>query len=853
MTLMPRVSLVLFTLLLLGHSATAQGLPLSPPLAVPGVTYRADVPLPDSVLGFQIGERHTRPDEVVRYVEAVAASSDRVVYDEYARSWEGRPLVQAILTSPANHARLEQIRQANLRLSNTPAQVSDAEIASMPAIVWMGYSVHGNEASGTEAALLTLYHLAAGQGSEIDAVLENTVVLLDPMYNPDGRARFVDWANAYRGAVPVGDTQDAEHNEAWPYGRTNHYWFDLNRDWLPAVNPEAAGRLALFHQWRPQLLTDFHEMGGEATYFFQPGIPSRTNPNTPQLNQEMTNQIARYHADILDEIGSLYYTKESFDDYYYGKGSTYPDINGSIGILFEQASSRALQTETRANGLLTYGFTVRNQTAASISSLRAAVAMREELLRMQRDFYAEARNVPRQAGFDGYVFGDGGSPGRARDLIRLLGRHRINVHTLGRAVEAEGQQFTPGAAYYIPLDQTQARLLRGLMERPQTFTDSLFYDVSAWTLPYAYGLPMAEVKGSGMAGALVTDATDPQGRVIGGTASYAYAIPWGDWMTPRALYALQEAGLRVRVQTDSFTTMVAGQQQTFGRGTLVVPAVQPDGSGENVHETVQDVVSANGITAYALTTGFSLSGPDLGSRGSVTLEQPRIALVIGEGTNANNAGEMRYVLGERFNLPVSLLMADNLGRFNLGDYTTIIMSGGRYPQNAVAAIKAFVQQGGHLIATSSAVDWVVRSEIAALEAKEDANMDTLLLQTPYALLSNTRGAQAVGGTIFEAKLDTTHPLAYGMPETMAFFRDAANFYKPSSEPGANVAVYATTPVLAGYLSEARREQASGAVALVALKQGRGRVVLMPDNPVFRGFWMGTTSLLLNAIFLADVY
>ncbi len=850
----PRFLLLLAVCFCAPGMAHAQGLPLSPPLALPGVTYRASVPLPEAVLGYAIGTRHTRPHEAIEYVRAVAAAApDRVSFSEYARTWEGRPLVQVIITSPANHARLDAIREANLKLSDAPEAVSDADLANMPAIVWMGYSVHGNEASGTEAALLTLYHLAAGEGDEVQRVLDQTVVLLDPMLNPDGRDRFVDWANAYRGAVPTGDPQDAEHNEAWPYGRTNHYWFDLNRDWLPAVNPEADGRLRLFHQWRPQLLTDFHEMGGEATFFFQPGIPSRTNPNTPAANQEMTARIALFHADILDSIGSLYYTKDSFDDFYYGKGSTYPDVNGSVGILFEQASSRALVVDTDANGRLTYGFTIRNQAAASLSSLRAAVALRVDLLKMQRDFYATAPEVARKAGFAGYAFGDGGAPGRARELVKLLQKHRIQVNRLARRVEAEGETFAPETSFFVPLDQPQARLVMGLFERPRTFTDSLFYDVSAWTLPYAFGLPMAEVKGAGLAGAAVPPVEKVAGRVVGGPARYAYAIEWGDWLTPRALYQIQQKGIRVRLVPDPFTAVAGGQRRAFGRGTLVIPVVQPAGAVAGVHEAIAEIAAATGVTAYALDAGLALEGPDLGGRTATVLEKPRIALVIGAGTDANNAGEMRWLLGETFGLPLSLLDADDLENLDLGKYTTILMAGGRYPAEASEALRRFVVQGGHLIATSSAVDYVVRAALARLTPRDAAPRDSLLLQVPFADLEATRGAQAVGGSIFRARVDTTHPLGFGLPPTMYFFRDRASFYDASDVPGANVARYTSEPLVAGYLSPSREKQAAGAAAVVALREGRGRIVLVPDNPAFRGFWLGSSALLLNAIFFAGAY
>jgi hypothetical protein len=822
------------------------------PLRLAGTSFASTVPAPSDVLGFPAGERHARTDAIVDYYRAVADVSDRVHLDEYARTVEGRALVQAIVTSPANHARLDAIWEANRRLSDAPETVGDADLSRMPAVVWMGYSVHGNEASGADAALLTLHHLAAGESAEVQAMLDELVIILDPLYNPDGRARFVGWMERYRGPIPIADDQDLEHNEAWPGGRTNHYWFDLNRDWLPAVHPESAGRLERFHRFRPQLLTDFHEMGGEATYFFQPGIPSRTNPNTPQVNQDMTGRIAEFHAEILDEIGSLYYSKESFDDFYYGKGSTYPDVNGSVGILFEQGSSRALMVDTDNNGLLTYPETVRNQFATSISSLRAALELREDLLRMQRDFYATAGEFARDTGLAGYVFGEGGDAVRSAHLARLLGDHRIEVQRLTRPLEAEGTTFAEGS-FFIPIDQPQARLVRGVMERPTTFTDSLFYDVSAWTLPLAYGLPMADVPRGARVSAEPVDRLEPQGRLYDAPGAYAYLIPWGGFHAPRALYALQNAGLRVRLATDAVTAVAGGQQRTFERGTLVVPVGEQDVPESAVHAAVRQVVADDAVDAYAVTTGLSLGGPDLGSRSFDVLRQPRIALAVGDGVSSNEAGEIWHLLGERMEMPVVLLDAQSMGRADLSRYTTLILPGGRYSNDLAAPIGDWVRSGGTLIATTSGAGWAVRNGLADLEEKEAADRDSVLAATPYANLGNTYGAQAVGGLILNARVDLTHPLGYGLSSPFPFFRSSTAFYQPSSRPGTNVAVYTDEPLAAGYISPDRLDQARGAAAVTALSSGRGSVVLLHDNPAFRGFWLGTSALLMNAVMFGDAF
>ncbi|HSH44250.1 MAG TPA: M14 family metallopeptidase, partial [Longimicrobiales bacterium] len=500
----------------------AQEIPIAIETPVlPGVTYDDAVPGPDDVLGYRIGERHTLPHEVVEYFRTVAESSPRVVLEEHARTYEGRRLVHAIVTSPENHARLDEIRRANQRLSDAPETVSDAELATMPAIAYLNYSIHGNEASGTEASLLTLHHLAAGQGAPVESVLDNVVVIINPMLNPDGRDRFADWANRNRGGVAVSDPQDREHREAWPGGRTNHYWFDLNRDWLPLVHPESRGRVSVYHEWRPQVLTDYHEMGSDNTYFFMPGHPGRTNPFTPDVNQELTAEMATYHARLLDGIGSLYYTAEGYDDFYYGKGSTFPDVQGTVGILFEQASSRALERDTD-NGLLTYAFTIRNQYTASLSTLEAAVAMRERLLRYQRDYYATADDWADDHPVKGYVVSLDADRTRAQALAELLQSHRVTVHELARDVEADGQRFQAGRAYVVPVDQPQARLIASVMEPMHEFQDSIFYDVSTWTLPMAYGVQYAELTdGPGrLLGPELPPVTLDGGELVGGQASY---------------------------------------------------------------------------------------------------------------------------------------------------------------------------------------------------------------------------------------------------------------------------------------------------------------------------------------------
>ncbi len=842
-----RPALLALAALAAAASGSAQPqVPLATPYAIDGTTsYDPAVPTPQQVLGYTVGERHTRPEEVVRYVEAVAAASPRVALGFHGETYEGRRLVHAVVTSPQNQARLDQIRAANLRLSESAGGVSDAELAAMPAVVYQGYSVHGNEASGTEASLVWLYHLAAAQGAEVERQLDQAVVLIDPLLNPDGRDRFVDWVNGWRGAAPVADPAGREHREAWPAGRTNHYLFDLNRDWLPTELQESRGRMAWWHSWRPQVTTDHHEMGPEATFFFQPGIPSRNNPNTPAQTFELTGAIATYHAAELDRIGQLYYSEESFDDFYYGKGSTYPDINGGVGILFEQASSRALIRDTDQNGRLDYAVTVRNQLATSVSTLRAAVDLRERLLRHARDFYAE------RPGRGAWLIALDSRRTRGQALAQALARSRVQMFELAEDVDADGRRFRAGQAYVVPLDQPQGRLVQAAMERTLAYTDSLFYDVSAWTFPLAYGAEAAEVDRPPSMGAAVDPAFDG-GRLVGGRARVAYLVPWTRYFAPRALRRLQEAGVRVRMAQSPFEAVAGGARQSFERGTLVVPVQNAGAPADSVHAIVARAVAQDHVEAFALASGLTPSGADLGSRSWPVLEAPRVALLAGEGTDPNGVGEVWHLLSERFGQPVSLLDASSLP--DLDAYTTLVLANGWYSgldSTATARVRSWVRGGGVLVGVEGGARWAARSGLVEAPLRPAPADSTA---RPYADRDAAAGAQAIGGSIFQVDLDPTHPLGYGYPAQVAVFKSGSALFEPAaSGSGLNVGVYAQEPVLSGYASAQNRERLPGAAALKAAQVGRGRLVLMDFNPAFRAFWRGTDGLLLNAVYLGQTF
>ena len=600
------------------------------------------------------------------------------------------------------------------------------------------------------------------------------------------------------------------------------------------------------------MLTDHHEMGTNSTFFFQPGIPSRNNPLTPKRTFELTAAIAERHANALDEIGSLYYTQESFDDFYIGKGSTYPDLNGSVGILFEQASSRG-HLQDSAHGPLSFPFAIRNHVRTSLSTLKAASELRTDLLEHQREFYTTAHQEGLRAPIKAYVFGDPNDPARTHHFFDLLQRHQIQIYELARPMDVRGQTFAPGSGYIIPTAQPQYRLLTAMFERRTSFQDSLFYDVSAWTLPLAFNMPLAELKSSPQEfiGALLPASKFPQGRQIGEQNPYAYLFEWKGYYAPRALYRLQKAGIQTKVATRQFRTRTAEGIRTFDYGTILIPAGIQKADTKTVHNLMQNLAREDGLDVFAINTGLSNSGMDLGSPSFAALKIPRIALIIGDSTSAYNAGEVWHLLDQRYDIDVSLIDTRRVRSTDLTRYNTIIVAGGSYGSiNAagIDALKRWLVEGNTLVVLDSAVLWAIdHTLVSAQLVKKDPEFDAD--RKAYIDALNDQGAQIVGGAIFQVQMDRTHPLAYGYDgSSLSVFRRGTLFLKPSKSPYATPFQYTKRPLLAGYISEQNHSRISESASVLVGSQGNGRVILILDNPNFRAYWYGTQKLFANALF-----
>lgn len=864
-TLLPFVTaLLLFAVLPTAH---AVGLKLEDVLAE-RITIDTTLPTPKDVIGLEVGERHWYHHEIIRYLDALAAASPRMVaLGTHATTYGGRALVSYAISSESNIARLESIKAARASIVNPNAAI---DLVDQPAVMHMMYSIHGNEPSGSNATPLVAYYLAASQEETLSAQLNDVVIILNPMLNPDGLDRFAHWSNNHRGKNPSPDSNDREHREATPNGRTNYYGFDLNRDWLPHQHPESRGRLALFHAWKPNVQLDFHEQGSNSNFFFMPGKPERTNPLTPDINQTLTARIGDYHARSFDEAGILYFSGEGYDDFFMGKGSTYPDLFGCVGILFEQPSSRGTQQDV-VNGRLTFPDSIANQFRASLSSIEATSALKDELLAYQRNFYSQRKPMSGH-----YLASAEGDATRLREFIRLLRGHDIEVEVLAKDVTVGNRRYPAHSTIAIPLDQPQGTYLQTLWRKQLTFDENVFYDVSTWTMPWAFDLEHTREAVNGIRTTPLTDNFMRTAKTLA-TSKIGYLIDWRDASVPALLYALLEQGTNVRVAKKPFKAQtIDSAEVSFGYGTLLV-------SGEIGQSIPSEAVAllrnaaANGLPVFSVASSLTTSGIDLGSRDFHVLSIPKVALVTGPGTSAYDTGEIWHLLDTRVDMPLTMIDSYRLGSTDLRAYTHLILTDPvrLLADSTAERLRTFVEGGGVLWAQgASTIDWLAKKGLTAVvwrqtKAEQDQTQLKKLLtekdvtsaavaallpeRRPFASAEDQAAFKLIRGAILEGSLDITHPLGYGFDDPqLPVFRVSEGFMERSSNAYSSPVVYTHSPLLSGYMSADNQALAGGSASLTIDALGDGAMVLGMDASTFRAFWWGSQRLLVNAIFFGEL-
>lgn len=821
------------------------------------VSYSEAIPTPAAVLGYDLGEIIFTPDMHTAYIQAVAAVSERVSYDVIGRSHFGRPIIRATITSPENHARLDEIQAAQLSLS----QAESAPLPDdHPAIIQFTHGVHGSEPSSYDSAPLLLYYLAAAEGEAIEALLNEVVIHQVVTVNPDGTNRFAQWTNMHHATAPVADPQHRENYYEWPWGRTNHYWFDLNRQWLPVNQPEAVAVVEATHDWLPNIAADFHEMGRNSTYFFSPGPVDGLHPLLSQAGLALNLEMNSFLADQLDTEGALYVSEEVFDDFYLGYGSSYPGLVGSVPYLFEQSSVRGIMQETEF-GAQRYDDKIGQQARVALALVRAAQVHRFDLRDHLREFFNESRRLAANDNVTGYVFT---SPDRGRlaDFLDMLAVHNIEVRSLDETVRADGMTFAAGEAFYVPLRQDQYRIARGLFETRVIEDKSEFYDVSGWTQPIAWDLEFAELRSARFSStAIEADASETLRLAAEpDQAPYAYVMEWDSYYAPRALNRMLTTGLRARVIPDAVSVETTRGTAEPGRGAIVVPITGQALSADEIYALMVQAAREDSVTVHAATSALTPVGSDLGGFALSNVEKPEVLLVTGRGSDMYGAGELWHYLDHDQSIPVSMVDITELGRVSLDRYTHILMPNGSYsalPDDFDETLNDWIRSGGVLIAIRGGARWAVSNELTSAQwlgqdgASEDS--DNTAEPAAYSTINAWDAEVAISGALFETELDLTHPLGYGIRDaSLAFHKIGPAGFAPSDNPFALVARYAEDdPILSGYASRPNREVLAGAGSVFAERRGSGSVILFADNPVFRAYLRGSSKLVTNAIFFGD--
>lgn len=836
-------NLLFLALLLLSFSTLAQ-----PDYFYPTAKeFNTTIPTPEQFLGYPIGRQHTRHDKVIEYFKKLDELSDRMTMEIIGYTYEHRPQITAVVTSSTNHGNIEDIRTKHLE-----RKLEDVN-KETPIVIHLGYNVHGNEPSSTEAAMLTAYYLVANESAETKAWLDKMVILIDPVYNPDGRDRHTNWANMHKAFPPVADPFDREHNEVWPGGRTNHYWFDLNRDWFLGIHPESRNRMKVFHNWRPYVMTDHHEMGTNSSFYFDPGKYSSNNPIVPHyLYDVVYPKFGEYFSTAMNSIGSIYYTKESYDKLYPGYGSSYVNFYGGAGFLFEQASSRGHVQETTTIPI-TFGFTIRNQFTASLATVRASFAEREMLKNMRRTFYKTVQTESKSNPVKGYVFGDKKDVNKTNAFVNMLLLHQIEVYQLPKNISQSGKNFETGSSYVVPTEQENYFMVRSVFEKDITYTDSTFYDASTWSLINAFNLPHVELKAIPAKGEPVKEALVKKQKTVE-KSDYAYLVSFNDYNAHKFLYQLLKNKVIVQTSYTPFSSMVNGAKMDFDRGTLVIPVQQQTLTKNQVFDFVSKAAADCMLDVYSVATGYNVAGIDLGSNYIRTVEKPIAIMLVGDGTSGYEAGEAWHLLDQRIGMPITKLDLSDFQQADLTKYNVMVLVSGRYPadKSSIEKIKGWIQNGGTLITFKTASEWAIKNKLSDAKLFQE-DTTKVAKRTNYEDGQNTEGAKRIGGSIFQVDLDITHPIGFGFTDRkVPVYRNGTTFILPSKSPYNTVAQYTNNPLIGGYFHKSNLKKVANSSAIQINGLGRGKVILFSDNPNFRGIWYGTNKLFLNALFFGPV-
>jgi hypothetical protein len=817
-------------------------------------TANAQAPSPTQFLGYELGTHFTPHYKIVEYFKAAAQASPTIMkLEQYGTTTGGRPLLMAIISSPENISNLETIRLNNMRL--TGLETGRPDLTSPKAVVWLSYNVHGNEPSSSEAAMMTLNELLNPTKTGVRDWLKNTVVIIDPCINPDGRDRYVNWFNSVAGAIPNPDPQSQEHVEPWPQGRVNFYNFDLNRDWAWQTQKETQQRMAVYQKWMPQIHCDYHEQGYNQPYYFAPAAEPFHEVITP-WQRDFQYTIGRNHAGYFDANGWLYFTKERFDLFYPSYGDTWPLYNGSIGMTYEQGghSRGGLAVITADGDTLTLRDRVMHHYTTGISTIETASKNAGKLVENFKKYFDDA-NKNGVGDYKTFVIPTAGNEPKLADLKKLLDRNLIKYQYSG-AGSANGFNYNTGKSENYNLQrgdliistmQPKGALVKVLFEPVSKLVDSATYDITAWSIPYAYGLNAFAVKEKLSA---VSEAVREETNTRMDENAYGYAVQWNGLASAQFISEMLQQKIRFRVSAKPFES----GKEKFAAGTLLLLRGANNGV-EKFGQTVAEAAKKYNLKAVALTTGFMDKGADFGSPDVQGLTMPKVACLTGRDADANAAGEVWFHFEQELHYPLTLINAADAANADLKKFDVLIVPNGYYRSLLTkdGAIKQYVQQGGTLIIMENAVNTLADNDwgLTAKKASEDSGKPNV-----YANLRKFANAERDGlveanpGSIFKMELDNTHPLAFGYPDYYYTLKQDDVVYN-FLESGWNVGVIKKGSQVAGFTGVKAKQKLQDGVLFGQFGVGRGSVIFFADNPLFRSFWQNGKLLFDNAVFMAS--
>ncbi len=843
----------------------------------PDLPYADDIPSPSAHLGYELGTELTIYAHTVDYLETLAAASDRITLSSYGETYEGRPLIYLTVTSAQNQGRIDEIREANVRLSE-PETLSAGERSELlqnhPVVVSYSYNIHGNEASPTEAAMQVAYRLAAAQDDATAQLLDNSVLLLWPTINPDGRDRYVYWYTSMKRSLVATEPDDLAHDEPFPQGRTNHYWFDLNRDWVWGVHPEMRGLIDAYQTWRPQVHTDYHEQGYDENYFTMPGTTPR-NPLLPDDYVALADTFGRANGQAFDRNRISYATREAFDFFYPSYGSSYPSVMGGIGMLTEQGGINAGRAvETDDGYVLTLSQRVFDHYTTSLATLEAAVRNRQRLL----EYFLDARTPAETKSVDteAYIFPDDDGDGYLYDVLSMLRRHSVDVERATESFRASALDYRTGerttqsfeeGTYVVSADQPEHLFITSILERRIAFNDSVMYDMSTWSAPLAYNLSAYSTEQAVNASTetLSEDPAPPVG-VMNPDAQYAYVIDWNQRYAPRALSMLWDMGYRVRSVREPFGT----GRRKFSRGTLVVLL------GRNPDKTsaaadMETVARSAGVRIHGLGTGRMETGVDLASRDSRPVKPPKAAMLVDQPFSTYTSGQIWYLFDQETRLPMTRIRSSSLqgsgtgegryvryGKADLNDYDVLVLPGAYalsavFDSTARDALSDWVRRGGTLIATEGSASFFTEdaSGFTSVKTLKDTT-EAVGPYTPFEARGDSTSLDYIPGAALDGRLDETHPLAFGIGDRVYALKYGTDALIPSADLQTAGYYADETPsdlLVSGYASQKNLRKLAGQTFAATMPMGEGQIVFLVDNTQYRMFWIGPARMLQNAVML----